>query len=280
MRLGTIRTADGTRAFRQIGERTELLAATDVGALLRNPFLLQDPGEPIAAPAAHLLAPPVLAPTKFLCAGLNYFEHAREVGKPAPQYPTLFAKLPNSIVGAAENIELPVPSVSERVDWEAELVIVIGTRTRDVDEAGAARAIFGYTAMNDISVRDWQKRTEEWLQGKNFDRTTPVGPVVVTVDEFDPADPHLVETLVGTESKQAGRTSDLIFSPAALVAYIAQFMTLEPGDLIATGTPAGVGSGRTPQEFLKDGDVVTTRIDGIGTLRNLCVIPAALTTRS
>lgn len=270
-RFGTTTSGRSTRAFRIDGDRVELLPAADVGELLRSPELRRAPGEPAAMPAPSDLRPPVLDPGKVVCVGLNYRDHAREVGKVVPQYPTLFAKYPSAFVGAADPIRLPPADISQRVDWEAELVVVIGARVFQADAAVAASAIFGYTGMNDVSMRDWQRRTEEWLQGKNFERSTPVGPVVVTADELQIDRGLGVESRIGDRVVQSGSTADLIFPPVEIVQYITQFMSLEPGDLIATGTPAGVGVSRTPPEFLEDGDTLVTRIEGIGEMRNACL---------
>jgi acylpyruvate hydrolase len=269
-RYGTTWRDGASRAFRLDGDDAALLPAADVGELLANPDLLHLPGDRIPVPAADTLAPPVLKPGKFVCVGLNYREHVTELGKAVPEYPTLFAKFATALIGAREPIAMPAPDVTAKVDWEAELVIVIGRRVHRADLATARAAIFGYTAMNDVSMRDWQRRTEEWLQGKNFDRSTPVGPWVVTADELDPAAGLAVQTRIGERIVQLGRTDDLIFGPAQLVAYISTVMTLEPGDLIATGTPAGVGVSRTPPEFLQAGDELITSVEGIGELRNRC----------
>lgn len=259
----------GTRVARvSSGDALEVLPYESLAQLLETPDLgAAEAGETVAD--ARLRAPLSLGRV-FVCAGLNYADHAREVGKTAPEFPTFFAKLPNSVISPDAEIRLPAEAVSTQVDWEAEVVIVIGRRVSRADADVAGEAIFGYTIVNDVSVRDWQRRTQEWLQGKNFDDTTPVGPWVVTADEFDPAEPHAVETIVNGVVKQSGSTDDMIFSPADLVSYVSQFMTLQPGDLIATGTPAGVGTTRQPPEFLQDGDELVTRIDGIGELRNVC----------
>ncbi|MET2010743.1 fumarylacetoacetate hydrolase family protein [Microbacterium chocolatum] len=274
-RFGTMSLGNATRAFRVEGDHIALLDAGDVGELLRSGLPLDEPGTPAPMPAPQDLRPPVTRPSKVVCVGLNYRDHAREVGKPVPEYPTLFAKYPSAFVGAAEPIHLPALSVSDRVDWEAELVVVVGTRVFQADADEAAAAIFGYTAMNDVSMRDWQRRTEEWLQGKNFERSTPIGPVVVSADELDLDAGLRVETLLGDRVVQSGSTDDLVFRPVDIVRYITQFMSLEPGDLIATGTPAGVGVSRTPSEFLDDGDLLITRITGIGELRNPCLREAS-----
>jgi acylpyruvate hydrolase len=155
------------------------------------------------------------------------------------------------------------------VDWEAELAVIIGARARHVDETDAARAIAGYSVLNDVSVRDFQNRTLQWLQGKTFEHSTPVGPWLVTVDE-SPGPDREITCEVDGELMQKADTSDLVFGPAALVSYISNIITLEPGDIIATGTPGGVGAARNPQRFLQDGETVVTRIAGVGELGNVC----------
>jgi acylpyruvate hydrolase len=158
------------------------------------------------------------------------------------------------------------------IDWEAELALVIGSRVRRASEEEAAAAIAGYTVLNDVSLRDWQNRTLQWLPGKSFESTTPVGPVLVTADELAPD--ARITTEVDGALMQEGRVDDLVFGPAAIVSYISQIFPLDPGDLVSTGTPGGVGHARTPPRYLVDGSVVTTSIDGIGTLRNTVVVSA------
>jgi len=270
MKLGTARHGDGTRAFRQDDSGTIYYDVADVAALIAQPNWRSLTGEPGDAPAAEDLLLPILKPGKTLCIGLNYYDHAKEVGKEAPAFPTIFNKVQTSLL--EPNGTVVLPDLSEQIDWEAELVIVIGKTVKHADEQSAREAILGYTVMNDLSIRDWQKRTSEWFQGKNFDASTPIGPVITTSDEIDPTQGLRVETLVNGVHKQDGNTAELIFDPVALVRYVTQFATLEVGDMIATGTPAGVGSGRKPVEWLKDGDVVVTRIEGIGELTNTIVI--------
>lgn len=271
MRLGTLERDGRRQVFRRDGDDVMGLPFADLAELLAAEQWRSIEGERVAEPTADELTAPFAHPSTVICVGLNYGQHAAEVGKDAPTYPTLFAKLPAALIGPRDDILMPDPAVSVQVDWEAELVIVMGSRVRHVGVGEAADAILGYTVMNDVSVRDWQKRTEEWLQGKNFDRTTPIGPVVVTADEFDPANGNAIQTVVNGVIQQSGSTDDLLFSPAEIVSYISGFMTLNPGDMIATGTPAGVGVARKPQLFLKAGDELVTRIDGIGELRNRCV---------
>jgi acylpyruvate hydrolase len=270
MRLATIRLAQGTAAVRLDEDEAVDLGVPDLNALLSEP----DWAARAAAsdgrrhPVGELdYAPVVPRPSKIFCVGLNYRTHILEMGRELPSYPTLFAKFANTLVGAYDDLVLP--SVSDQVDWEAELGVIIGARVRRADLETARAAIAGYTIVNDISMRDWQWRTSEWLQGKAFEASTPVGPWLVTADEAGD-DLELVCEVDG-DVRQRARTSDLLFEPAALVAYISQFTTLEPGDLIATGTPGGVGAARDPKVFLAPGQVVRVAIDGLGECRTTCV---------
>src|SRR5207302_3221702 len=256
MRLVTVRTKDGTRAGRLDGDRIELLPFPDVGALLAQTdggaVVEQNRGEEIAAADADF-APVVPKPNKIICLGLNYKAHIEEMGRELPTHPTLFAKYAVSLIGARDPIVLPPES--QAVDWEVELAFVIGARARRVKAADAAKVVAGFTVFNDISMRDWQMRTLQFLQGKTFEKSTPVGPAVVTLDEVPQGiDADLaISCEVDGEQMQKARTSDLLFPPAVLVEYISTMMTLEPGDIIATGTPNGVGPGRNPPVFLKPG---------------------------
>ena len=206
------------------------------------------------------------SPSKVICAGLNYSEHILEMGRELPAYPTLFAKFADTLTGPVDDIIVREPGAL--VDWEAELAVVIGTTISRGTTEQAAAAIAGYTVSNDVSVRDGQNRTIEFLQGKAFDRTTPVGPVLVTADEIDPKAGLDIGCSVNGTVMQSGNTSTLVFDSVTLVEYVSRFTTLRPGDIILTGTPGGVGAGRSPQVFLADGDVLTTTIEGIGTLTN------------
>jgi acylpyruvate hydrolase len=276
MRLATVRRAGTTSAARLDGDDLVLLPFPDVVALLAEPdwrdVATAPGGERVALVEADL-APPV-QPAKVVCVGLNYRSHIEEMGRPLPDHPTLFIKFADTLTGPYD--DLVIPEVSAEVDWEVELGVVIGRPARNVDDAGAAACIAGYTVVNDISMRDWQWRTVQWDQGKNFEASTPVGPFVVTGDELgDPEGTGAVDLevicRVDGETMQSGRTSDLLFKPAAIVAYVSQFTTLRPGDLIATGTPGGVGAGRDPKVFLAPGQVLETAIEGIGACRNLMV---------
>lgn len=278
MRLTTLRLDRATRAAVVVGDETILLQHPDVGAVLRAGVDLH--GLPLDGPAGPSLAdadlaPLVSAPGKIVCVGQNYREHIAEMGGTAPSHPTLFAKFTTALVGARDPIVLPRASAS--VDWEAELTIVIGREVRNADDATARSAIAGYTIANDVSVRDFQRRTSQFLQGKTFDRTTPLGPVLVTPDElvdgreigYEPA--LEIGTRIDGAQKQLSTTADLLFGVLEIVSYVSQCMSLQPGDVILTGTPSGVGFGRSPQEFLRSGQVVETTIAGIGALRNVCV---------
>jgi len=208
---------------------------------------------------------PLPDPGKVICCGLNYGDHIAETKREPPAHPTLFAKFADTLSDPDAVIEVPRGS---QVDWEAELAVVVGAPLRGAgpDEAGAA--IAGYTVANDISIRDWQRRTLQWFQGKAWDATTPLGPVVVTPDELDPEAGVDVICRVNGVERQRGNTSTLVFGCADLLAYISSFTRLRPGDVVLTGTPGGVGMGMTPPAFLADGDVVATEIPGIGTLTN------------
>jgi len=269
MRLAAVRDGASTWAARVEGDVLVGLDAPDVGDVLRRGVGAVGESGKGTDLASAMLAPPVLAPDKVLCVGVNYLSHIREVGMEPPKFPTLFAKFSRSLLGAHDSIVLP--AASRAVDWEVELAFVIGTEVRKCDsDDEALAAIAGYTVLNDVSMRDWQVRTEEWLQGKAFEASTPVGPWLVTPDEIDHARDLRVECRVDGDLVQEGSTGDLLFTPAALVRYISQFVTLDPGDVVSTGTPSGVGAARTPPVFLRPGQVVETTIEGIGALRNEC----------
>ena len=271
MRLATIRTRAGVRAVRVDADHAVETGHADVGSLLADPdwrAVAAAAAGPVHDVAALDLAPVVPAPSKIVCVGLNYRTHILEMGRDLPQYPTLFAKYAEALVGARDDINLA--RESSAVDWEAELALVVGRPVRRADEEQATEAIAGFTVMNDVTMRDWQYRTTEWMQGKTFEGSTPLGPVLVTPDELPggarPALP-LTTTLDG-ETVQKAETSDLVFDPVALVRYVSTILTLSPGDVIATGTPGGVGHARTPQRYLTDGAILVTDIGGIGRLVN------------
>ncbi|MFW3169581.1 fumarylacetoacetate hydrolase family protein [Geodermatophilus sp. CPCC 206100] len=270
MRLATIRTTDGTRAVRLDGDRAVETGHADVGELLTEPdwrSVAEAADGPAHDRAGLDLAPVVPRPGKIICVGVNYAAHIAEMGRERPQYPTVFAKFAEALVGAHDDVVLP--AASQAVDWEAELAVVIGRPVRHADEATAAEAIAGYSVLNDVTARDWQNRTLQWLQGKTFEATTPFGPELVTPDEAGEG-LDLTCTVDG-ETVQSANTADLVFGPVAAVAYLSTILTLQPGDVIATGTPGGVGHARKPPRYLAPGSVLTTSISGLGECRNVCV---------
>jgi len=209
---------------------------------------------------------PIPRPPKFICVGLNYRDHARETGLEIPIVPTIFNKFTNVVIGPGAPIVLP--KVSTRPDYEAELAFVIGTGGRNISASDALDHVFGYTIVNDVSARDYQMVTSQWLMGKTFDTFAPMGPWIVTRDEI--ADPHALDISleIGGEILQRSNTRELVFGVPALIEYISSVVTLEAGDIVATGTPAGVGFARKPPRYLRAGDEVLIRIQGIGELRN------------
>jgi acylpyruvate hydrolase len=205
---------------------------------------------------------------KVVCVGMNFHSHAAELGLPTPKFPNLWAKFTESMIGPGDDIQLPAES--ELCDYEVELTIVIGRAARRVTEEEAARAIAGFCVGNDSSVRDWQLRTREAMQGKAWEGMTPTGPWITSADEVDGARSLAMRTWVNGELRQDSSTADMIFTPAWLVAYISTFVTLKPGDVILTGTPSGVGFTRKPPLYLKHGDLVRCEIEGLGAIENRC----------
>ncbi|MFF1680365.1 fumarylacetoacetate hydrolase family protein [Streptomyces sp. NPDC058256] len=265
MKLATVRTEDGLRAVRVENDGYVDIGPGDVGELLRREdwqSVAAAADGPVLPVEPSRLAPVVPHPGKIVCVGLNYRTHITEMGRDLPEFPTLFAKFPEALIGP--NDTLVLPPESDAVDWEAELVVVVGRSVRRADRATAEAAIAGYTVLNDVTARDWQFRTREWLQGKTWEATTPLGPVLVTPDEL-PADAEISCT-IDDEVVQKSTINDLLFDAADLVAYVSTMITLNPGDLIATGTTGGVGHARKPPRYLKDGQTVVTRVEGIGEL--------------
>ncbi|HTU74259.1 MAG TPA: fumarylacetoacetate hydrolase family protein [Trebonia sp.] len=277
MRLATIRTSSGTTAARLDSGALIPLDAADVGALLAAAHAAgTDPGAaPARAGAAPVplaeadFAPVVTTPSKVICVGLNYRTHIAETGREMPEYPTLFTKFAETLMGP--NDDLVIPSVSQKVDWEVELAVVVGAPAYRATAEQAVGAIAGYATSNDVSMRDWQRRTLQWTAGKFFERSTPVGPFLVTPDEVDHASDLEIRCEVDGVVMQQARTSDLLFRPADVIADVSQAITVRPGDLILTGTTGGVGDARKPPVYLKPGQVLRTYIEGLGECLNRCV---------
>jgi acylpyruvate hydrolase len=270
MELVTVRQQGGTRAGRVDGQGVELLQAPTVLEVVVDPDAAEaTTGERIELAGADL-APVIPRPGKIVCVGLNYQDHIDETGREAPSAPTYFAKFANALTGPHDDLDLPPPSVSASVDWEAELVVVIGRTARNVSPEDALQHVAGYTVGNDASVRDWQRRTSQFLAGKAFEQLSALGPSLVTADILGDGGSLGIRTLVNGVVKQDSTTSNLVFGTAELVSDLSRITTLDPGDLIFTGTPGGVGAARTPPEFLRSGDLLEIEIDGIGALRNRC----------
>ena len=220
---------------------------------------------PVVPEASLNLQPCLPRPGKIVCLGVNYHDHAKEGGNTVAEYPALFLRTAGSLL--AHGAPLKVPSISDKMDYEAEMALVIGRRTRFVDEADALAAVFGYACFNDVSLRDYQRKTTQWTIGKNFDATGGFGPHLVTADELPPGGAGLrIQSRLNGRVMQDANTSDMVFGVARTIALLSQAMTLEAGDVIVTGTPGGVGYARTPPVWMKAGD--TIEIERIGTLRN------------
>ncbi len=271
MRLATIRVPSGTKAVMIDGEDAEELGYRDIGELLANPSWqtdLRQTGVYYEADGLEF-ATLIPSPSKILCVGHNYKNHIKEMGRDLPSHPTLFAKFSEALIGADDSI-LMSPE-SQMYDWEAELGVIVGSTVRNCSEKEARTAIAGFTVINDVTARDWQNRTLQWLQGKTFEGSTPVGPHLVTMDVDKVVEEGLdLSCEVNGEQVQHAVTSDLLFNPVFLVSYISKILTLRPGDIISTGTPGGVGHARNPQRYLADNDVLVTKVEGIGELRNTC----------
>jgi len=273
MKLATVRLGETTAAGVVEGDYVEVLRARDVREVLAGGLegvASLSTGQRVPIGDADF-APVVLNPSATWCVGLNYAGHAEETGVPLPDYPTVFSKMSAALIGANDDIVMPPEDVSVQLDWEAELVVVVGRSCRFADVDAAEAAIAGYTVGNDVSVRDWQLRTTQWLLGKTLEASSPVGPWLVTKDEFGNIEGKGITCDVDGETVQASQLGDLHFKPAELVSTISQMITLQPGDLIFTGTPSGVALSREGQPWLNNGAVVRTHIDGLGDLVNKCV---------
>ncbi len=262
------------RAFLEGGEKSLEAAQETLHFVVENSSLLeQEEGKPhpsilYRASEVKLLAP-LLNPPKIICLGLNYRDHAEESGQPIPTEPVLFSKYTTALIGPEEDIVLP--KVSTQVDYEAEFAFVIGKRGKEISAEEAMDYVAGYTIMHDVSARDYQFKTSQWMVGKTFDTFAPLGPALVLKDEVP--DPHVldIKLAINGEQLQSSNTKHLIFKVPHIVEYLSQIFTIEPGDVIATGTPSGVGFARKPQRFLQDGDEVVITVETIGELRNRVV---------
>ncbi|HJZ92607.1 MAG TPA: fumarylacetoacetate hydrolase family protein [Gemmataceae bacterium] len=282
MRLATLNTAAGPHPAVLVGDQYLDLPATDsrfpssMRELLRTPDLVaaarelaaRPGGVRVAAASARLHAP-VHDPQKIICVGLNYRDHAAESKMAIPREPVLFSKFPSALIGDGEAII--TPAVSNKVDYEAELVVIVGKGGRRITEAKALNHIAGYSIGHDVSARDWQleKDGKQWMVGKTFDTFAPVGPTLVTTDEVP--NPHAlgIRLRLNGKTMQNSSTAQMIFSVAQLITYVSVIVTLEPGDLIFTGTPPGIGHALNPPVYLKPGDLAEVEIDGLGVLRNV-----------
>jgi 2-keto-4-pentenoate hydratase/2-oxohepta-3-ene-1,7-dioic acid hydratase in catechol pathway len=278
MKLVTFSDGDGTRAGAVDSDAVVDLHAADpslpaamIDLLAGGADAIARARDAIASRRARLplsgvtLHAPVPRPGKVLAIGLNYRDHAAETGRPLPERPVVFAKMPTCIVGPGAPIQRP--RVSEQVDFEGELCVVIGVGGRHIAAADAVAHVAGYMIGNDVSVRDWQYHSGNWTMGKSFDTHGPTGPWLTTPDEVDPRDLE-IRTWVNGVLKQHSNTGQLIFPVGEIIEYLSAAFTLEPGDVIFTGTPSGVGMARTPPEWLRAGDVVRVAISGLGVLEN------------
>jgi acylpyruvate hydrolase len=273
MELVTIRLDGGTRAGRVDGDEVVLLDAPSVREVLAGPGGLDAAGRADGARVALAeadLAPVVPEPSKIVCVGANYRDHIEEMGRTPPSHPTYFAKFARSLAGPRDDLVLPPTDLSTDIDWEGELAIIIGTPAREVARTDALAHIAGFCVLNDVSVRDWQRRTSQFLAGKAYEALTPIGPALVTTDQVGDGSGLAITTTVNGEVKQQSNTSQLVFDALDVVADLSRIITLDPGDVIATGTPGGVGVARTPPEFLTPGDEVVVTIEGLGSLVNRC----------
>ncbi|MDO5499016.1 MAG: fumarylacetoacetate hydrolase family protein [Propionibacteriaceae bacterium] len=272
MKLATVKAGERTRAARITDDSAELLDYRDVGALLAEEDWHERAsaaGEKVELGDIEYL-PVILQPDKIVCLGLNYATHIAETGRETPEYPTLFAKYPGALTGAYTDIVKP--GVSETLDWECELALIVGRGGRDIPAERALEHVAGYAVSNDVTVREWQRRTRQYLAGKTWEALTPLGPWLVTADELPPGASGLsIQTIVDGEVMQSSNTSDLLFDVPAIVAYVSEIISLKPGDVILTGTPGGVGNARDPKIFLKPGQLLETVIEKVGHQKNRIV---------
>jgi len=267
-----VQVGDGVVDSQRLGADVPALLPAFIERCTRAPgFARQVAARSLAeapSPLSRLqLLPCVPQPGKIVCLGVNYVDHAKEGGNTVADYPTLFLRCSTSLL--AHRAPLRVPALSSKLDYEAELAVVIGQRTRFVTEADALGAVFGYACFNDATLRDYQRRTAQWTIGKNFDATGGFGPCLVTADELPPGCTGLhIESRLNGQVMQSANTSDMVFGVARTISLLSECMTLEPGDVIVMGTPAGVGYARTPPVWLTPGDTIEIDIEGIGILSN------------
>lgn len=270
MKLATLRTGFGTSAIRIDGDNVGVeLDYEDVGQLLRSEDwrkAAQLSGEPVVFDHTDLEAV-VPNPGKIICVGLNYAKHIREMGREFPAHPTLFIKFADALTGPYDDVFIP-EFATRKLEYEGELAVIIGERAHRVNRNEALDYVAGYTIMNDYTLRDFQRQTSQFHAGKSFYRTAGFGPWLTTAEEWAPGSDALLTTTVGGEERQRDNTDDLIFSVAELIEFCSQLYPLNPGDVIVTGTPEGVGFARTPQQFIEDGQKVTIAIEGLGHISN------------
>ncbi len=260
--------ADG--AIRDLSGHIPDLAGAALSPASLDKLRALDPKSLPAAPAGVRLGPPVAGTRNFIAVGLNFADHAKETKQEIPSEPILFSKAPNCIVGAYDDVMYP--KNAKHMDWEVEIAFVVGTRARYVEEKDAMAHIAGFTICNDVSERMFQvKRSGQWLKGKSAETFGPLGPWLVTPDEIPDVHDLNMSLDVNSERKQTGSTKTMIFSIPFLLAYVTEFLVLDPGDVVTTGTPPGVGSARNPREYLKAGDVMTLKIDRLGEQRQTVV---------
>lgn len=271
MKLATFTHNGKTQIGTIDGDTIHVVAWQDsMRQLIRRGITPSRTYERVSLAEATLNAP--LIPGKIIAIGRNYAEHAAETNSPLPDKPLIFAKFPSSVIGTGETVTWHT-SITQQVDWEAELAVVIGQRANRVSEEEALNHVFGYTVANDVSARDLQLRIDsQWTRGKSLDTFCPLGPFIVTRDEIPDANNLAVKMTVNGDVMQDDNTSNMVFNVPYLVSYCSQMFTLEPGDLIMTGTPSGVGEGHKPPRYLADGDVMVASVEGIGEISNPCQV--------